>query len=95
MKPRLFSLLLSPMMMLTGALLAGGCASDKNRPVVALPSPKYLADALPPGQVEIQTAAPEDSPALRPGFWTRVNTHWVWRPGSWTPANVGASTNIE
>ena len=95
MKPRLFPILVIPAALLLAALTGGGCATDKDRPVVVVTSPKVHADAPPPARVEVRTVPPGEDHIWTPGYWTSVNHRWIWIPGAWSRADVAVGGGVD
>lgn len=97
MKQRLFPILVVPAALLLAGITGGGCATEKERPVVVVTSPKVHADSAPPARVEVRTVSPGEDYLWTPGYWASVNDRWIWIPGAWTPADVavGGAVDIE
>lgn len=80
-----------------GLLLAGCTLFEPSQPtpVVVTPpatvqheqvvvrEPIIVRDAPPPPRAEIIAAAPSSQHIWVPGYWTRREDRWVWRPGQW------------
>lgn len=95
MKKRLCLLLAVPVVSLLAGIAGGGCATERERPVVVVVSPKDMADAPPPSRVEVRPVSPGGEHVWTSGYWTRVDYRWVWIPGAWTEPGVAVGGGVD